>query len=147
MADVGGSGRGERGSRTPDGSAPGGGIGGSKWVAPLLPADFEPPIGFRWPEYVTTARGVEWWIPTPGDDATAPPVAAVFELPAASGNCVYAAEEHVPVRPAAGLFKFTLQLQVYLSVKSVFNIQQSILIVDSGPVNSLREGDSFVHDA
>ena len=42
----------------------GGGIGGSKWVAPLLPADFEAPIGFRWPEYVTTPRGPEWSIPT-----------------------------------------------------------------------------------
>ena len=33
-------------------------------TAPLLPADFRPPIEFRWPEYVTTARGREWWIPT-----------------------------------------------------------------------------------
>jgi aminobenzoyl-glutamate utilization protein B len=41
----------------------GGGIGGSKWVAPLLPRDFAPPIHFRWPEYVTTPRGHEWWIP------------------------------------------------------------------------------------
>ncbi len=41
----------------------GGGRGGSKWVAPLLPADFAPPVGFRWPEYVSTIRGEEWWIP------------------------------------------------------------------------------------
>ena len=41
----------------------GGGIGGSKWVAPLLPKDFKPPVGFCWPEYVTTPRGAEWWIP------------------------------------------------------------------------------------
>jgi aminobenzoyl-glutamate utilization protein B len=41
----------------------GGGIGGAKWVAPLLPKDFEAPIHFRWPEYVTTSRGEEWWIP------------------------------------------------------------------------------------
>jgi aminobenzoyl-glutamate utilization protein B len=41
----------------------GGGIDGSSWVAPLLPAEFEPPISYRWPEYVTTARGEEWWIP------------------------------------------------------------------------------------
>ncbi len=41
----------------------GGGIGGSRWVAPLLPGDFDPPIHFRWPEYVTTARGEGWWIP------------------------------------------------------------------------------------
>jgi aminobenzoyl-glutamate utilization protein B len=43
----------------------GGGIGGSKWVAPLLPKDFKAPIDMRWPEYVTTERGEEWWIPTP----------------------------------------------------------------------------------
>ena len=40
----------------------GGGIGGDRWVAPLC--DYEPPIHFRWPEYVTTARGRDWWIPT-----------------------------------------------------------------------------------
>jgi aminobenzoyl-glutamate utilization protein B len=40
----------------------GGGIGGSQWTAPLC--DYDPPIHFRWPEYVTTARGREWWIPT-----------------------------------------------------------------------------------
>ena len=43
----------------------GGGIGGSKWVPPLLPADLDPPIDMRWPEYVKTERGEEWWIPTP----------------------------------------------------------------------------------
>ncbi|MCO6419152.1 amidohydrolase [Siccirubricoccus sp. KC 17139] len=43
----------------------GGGIGGSKWVPPLLPKDFVPPVDLRWPEYVTTARGEEWWVPTP----------------------------------------------------------------------------------
>jgi aminobenzoyl-glutamate utilization protein B len=42
----------------------GGGIGGSQWVAPLLPRDFLPPVHYRWPEYVTTARGEEWTIPT-----------------------------------------------------------------------------------
>jgi aminobenzoyl-glutamate utilization protein B len=42
----------------------GGGIGGTDWVAPLLPQDFRVPLDFRWPEYVTTARGEEWWIPT-----------------------------------------------------------------------------------
>ena len=41
----------------------GGGIGGTKWVKPLLPADFAAPIHYRWPEYVTTVRGTEWWIP------------------------------------------------------------------------------------
>ena len=30
----------------------GGGIGGSNWIAPLC--DYDPPIHFRWPEYVTT---------------------------------------------------------------------------------------------
>lgn len=43
----------------------GGGIGGSKWVAPLLPADFKPPVDLRWPEYISTVRGEEWWIPNP----------------------------------------------------------------------------------
>ena len=43
----------------------GGGIGGANWVGPLLPADFVPPVDLRWPEYVTTARGEEWCIPTP----------------------------------------------------------------------------------
>ena len=38
-------------------------FGGTKWVAPLLPADFEPPIHYRWPEYVSTARGTEWYVP------------------------------------------------------------------------------------
>ncbi len=40
----------------------GGGVGGGKWIPPLC--DYEPPIHFRWPEYVTTARGRDWWIPT-----------------------------------------------------------------------------------
>lgn len=39
----------------------GGGIGGDKWIAPLC--DYEPPLDFPWPEYITTARGEEWWIP------------------------------------------------------------------------------------
>jgi aminobenzoyl-glutamate utilization protein B len=43
----------------------GGGVGGSRWVAPLLSRDFAPPVDLRWPEYVTTPRGTEWWIPTP----------------------------------------------------------------------------------
>lgn len=43
----------------------GGGVGGSKWVAPLLPCDFQPPTDLRWPEYIETVRGKEWWIPTP----------------------------------------------------------------------------------
>ncbi len=47
----------------------GGGVGGSTWVAPLLPQDFAPPIDLRWPEYVTTVRGEEWWLPTPSPGA------------------------------------------------------------------------------
>jgi len=39
----------------------GGGIGGSDWCPPLC--DYDPPIHFRWPEYVSTPRGREWWIP------------------------------------------------------------------------------------
>jgi aminobenzoyl-glutamate utilization protein B len=42
----------------------GGGVGGEKWVAPLLPSDFKPPVDLRWPEYINTVRGEEWWIPT-----------------------------------------------------------------------------------
>lgn len=38
----------------------GGGIGGANWDAPLC--DYEPPIHFRWPEYVTTARGENDWV-------------------------------------------------------------------------------------
>ena len=37
--------------------------GGDRFTAPLLPKDFTPPIGYRWPEYVSTVRGEEWWIP------------------------------------------------------------------------------------
>jgi aminobenzoyl-glutamate utilization protein B len=43
----------------------GGGVGGDKWVAPLLPSDFDPPIDLRWPEYIQTVRGEEWCLPTP----------------------------------------------------------------------------------
>ncbi len=42
-----------------------GGVGGKKWVAPLLPSDFAAPVDLRWPEYVTTTRGEEWSLPTP----------------------------------------------------------------------------------
>jgi len=42
----------------------GGGIGGSKWLAPLC--DYDPPVNLRWPEYVETRRGREWWMPTAG---------------------------------------------------------------------------------
>lgn len=37
--------------------------GAGRFVPPLLPKDFVPPIDYRWPEYQTTARGEEWWIP------------------------------------------------------------------------------------
>ncbi|WP_430447604.1 MAG: amidohydrolase [Pseudomonas piscis] len=46
----------------------GGGIGGSRWQAPLLPNDFQVPHDFRWPEYISTARGEEWWIPARADE-------------------------------------------------------------------------------
>lgn len=42
----------------------GGGIGGTEWLAPLC--DYPPPVDLRWPEYVTTARGRDWWIPSTG---------------------------------------------------------------------------------
>jgi aminobenzoyl-glutamate utilization protein B len=42
-----------------------GGVGGAQWVAPLLSHDFAAPVDLRWPEYVTTARGEEWCLPTP----------------------------------------------------------------------------------
>jgi aminobenzoyl-glutamate utilization protein B len=41
----------------------GGGIDGKRWVRPLLPRNFRAPINYRWPEYITTERGTEWWIP------------------------------------------------------------------------------------
>ena len=38
--------------------------------APIPPlCDYDPPIHFRWPEYVTTARGRDWWIPSTMDGA------------------------------------------------------------------------------
>lgn len=46
----------------------GGGIGGSKWMPPLLPKDFKVPHQYRWPEYITTARGEEWTIPYRDDE-------------------------------------------------------------------------------
>ena len=45
----------------------GGGVGGSDWMAPLC--DYEAPIHFRWPEYVETLRGRDWWIPAAMPDA------------------------------------------------------------------------------
>ena len=42
----------------------GGGIGGSRWIAPLMPVGAPAPVHFRWPEYISTPRGEqEWWIP------------------------------------------------------------------------------------
>lgn len=35
---------------------------GPQAIPPLC--DYDPPIECRWPEYVTTPRGREWWIPT-----------------------------------------------------------------------------------
>lgn len=45
----------------------GGGVGGDRWLAPLC--DYEPPINFRWPEYIDTPRGRDWWIPSAMPDA------------------------------------------------------------------------------
>jgi aminobenzoyl-glutamate utilization protein B len=42
----------------------GGGVGGSKWIAPLLGKNAPAPIHFNWPEYVETVRGREWMMPT-----------------------------------------------------------------------------------
>ncbi len=50
----------------------GGGVGGDKWVGPLLPADFAPPHDLPWPGYVTTPRGEEWYLPTPTPGASGP---------------------------------------------------------------------------
>ncbi len=36
--------------------------GGERWTPPLC--DYDPPIHFRWPEYVATPRGRDWWIPS-----------------------------------------------------------------------------------
>ncbi len=36
-------------------------------IPPLC--DYPPPINFRWPEYVTTPRGRDWWIPALMQDA------------------------------------------------------------------------------
>ncbi|MTI11058.1 zinc-binding metallopeptidase family protein [Curvivirga aplysinae] len=38
-----------------------GGIGGENWIAPQC--DYPSPHNFRWPEYIETERGLEWWIP------------------------------------------------------------------------------------
>ncbi len=40
----------------------GGGVGGTDWTPPLC--DYPPPIHFRWPEYIETPRGRDWWIPS-----------------------------------------------------------------------------------
>ncbi len=40
----------------------GGGVGGSAWLPPQC--DYDPPIHFRWPEYIDTPRGRDWWIPS-----------------------------------------------------------------------------------
>lgn len=50
----------------------GGGIGGKKWLKPLLPKNFKAPVDFRWPDYVTTPRGEEWSIPNHPDFMKAP---------------------------------------------------------------------------
>jgi len=47
----------------------GGGVGGSKWIAPLLPKDLDPPIELRWPEWIDNRYpkephvNLKWHIP------------------------------------------------------------------------------------
>lgn len=48
------------------------GVGGTRWIGPLLPADFAPPVDLPWPQYVTTVRGEEWWMPAPTAGAAEP---------------------------------------------------------------------------
>jgi aminobenzoyl-glutamate utilization protein B len=43
----------------------GGGIGGARWLGPLLPKNYPAPIHYRWPEYATTPRGEEYVVPDP----------------------------------------------------------------------------------
>lgn len=50
----------------------GGGVGGDKWVAPLLPRDFPSPHDLPWPQYITTPHGEEWWMPEPTPGAAIP---------------------------------------------------------------------------
>jgi hypothetical protein len=52
-------------------SAPGPDMTPEKRTAFDWPRNFPAPVHYRWPEYVTTPRGEEWWIPTP-PDAEAP---------------------------------------------------------------------------
>lgn len=40
---------------------------GDAMIPPLC--DYDPPLHFRWPEYVTTPRGRDWWIPSAMPDA------------------------------------------------------------------------------
>lgn len=46
----------------------GGGVGGDTWLPPLC--DYPAPVGFRWPEYVETPRGRDWWIPSGAPEQT-----------------------------------------------------------------------------
>lgn len=32
-------------------------------IEPLLPREFTAPVDYRWPDYVPTPDGREWWIP------------------------------------------------------------------------------------
>lgn len=36
-----------------------------EYEPPQLDPSWEPPVDLPWPEYVVTARGYDWWIPTP----------------------------------------------------------------------------------
>lgn len=49
----------------------GGGIGGTQWMAPLLPKDFVPAVDLPWPDYITNASGeTAWCLPTPSSTAS-----------------------------------------------------------------------------
>jgi aminobenzoyl-glutamate utilization protein B len=49
----------------------GGGIGGKTWIPPLC--DYDPPIHYRWPEYIETPRGRrEWVIPATPEEELLP---------------------------------------------------------------------------
>ncbi|GIN99016.1 hypothetical protein J6TS1_48860 [Siminovitchia terrae] len=46
-------------------------MNGENWISPLC--DYNPPIDFRWPEYVTTPRGdKEWVIPSTDQEVEYP---------------------------------------------------------------------------
>lgn len=49
----------------------GGGIGGTRWLPPLLGPNAPAPVHYPWPEYVRTERGPDWVVPARPQDAAA----------------------------------------------------------------------------